>query len=44
MLGPAGGERIKALAAHDSLRAALRAALGTRKGKHEADAALRDAA
>jgi DNA repair protein RadA/Sms len=44
VLGPAGGERIKALAAHDSLRAALRAALGTRKGKHEADAALRDAA
>jgi DNA repair protein RadA/Sms len=43
VIGPTGGEKLDGLAAHSSLRAALRAALGKRK-PDEDDAELREAA
>jgi DNA repair protein RadA/Sms len=44
VLGPGGGEKLEGLAAHTSLRSALRAVLGGRKPAEEADAELREAA
>ncbi len=44
VIGPTGGEKLEGLAAHSSLRAALRAALGKRKPGEDRDAELREAA
>jgi DNA repair protein RadA/Sms len=44
VLGPGGGEKLKGLSPHTTLRAALKAALGKRKGSREADDELREAA
>jgi DNA repair protein RadA/Sms len=42
--GPAGGESLKGLDAHRTLRAALRAAMGKRRRSNDDDAELREAA
>jgi DNA repair protein RadA/Sms len=44
VLGPGGGEKLDGLAAHTTLRAALRAALGKRKASDAGDDELREAA
>jgi DNA repair protein RadA/Sms len=44
VLGPGGGEKLDGLAAHTTLRAALRAALGRGGGAAEAGAELSEAA
>jgi DNA repair protein RadA/Sms len=44
VIGPAGGEKLDGLAAHTTLRAALRAALGGRKSADEAGDQLHEAA
>ena len=44
VLGPGGGEKLEGLAAHASLRAVLRAALGRGKAAEGDDAELREAA
>jgi DNA repair protein RadA/Sms len=44
VIGPGGGERLKGLAGHSTLRAALRAALGKRKAPADAEEELSEAA